>query len=104
MLISSQRVHCYSTSFTDTFTVVEKQLKTDHSLTNIVENIKAAGEGKLQSFSSVVDGKITAAIDDHKEGKEALAVHLFNGLYVLNSGLAKAVEILTKLNNKRKTC
>ena len=54
--------------FTDAFTVAEKQLKTDHSLTNIVENIKTE-EGKLQSFSSVVDGKITAAIDDHKEGE-----------------------------------
>ena len=69
MLTFSWTVYCYSTTFTDTFTVVEKQLKTDHSLTNIVENIKTAGDGKLQSFSSVVDGKITATLDDHKEGK-----------------------------------
>ena len=69
LLISSRRVHCYSTSFTDAFTVVEKQLKTDNSITNLVENIKTAGEGKLQSFSSVDDGEITATIDDHKEGK-----------------------------------
>ena len=68
-MTSSWTVHCYSTSFTDAFTVVEKQLKTDHSLTNIVENIKTAGEGKLQSFSSVVDGEITASIDGDKEGK-----------------------------------
>ena len=50
-------------------TVVEKQLKADPSLTNIVENIKTEEEGKLQSFSSVVDGGITANHDDHKKGK-----------------------------------
>ena len=55
--------------FTDAFTVAEKQLKTGHSLTNIVENIKTAGEGKLQSFSNVVDGEITESIEDHKDGK-----------------------------------
>ena len=77
MLTFSWTVYCYSTSFTDAFTVVEKQLKTDHSLTNIVENIKTEEEGKLQSFSSVVDGEITASIGDHKDGKQALALHLF---------------------------
>ena len=76
MLTFSWTVYCYSATFTYTFTVVEKQLITDHSSTNIVENIKTAGEGKLQSFSSVVDGEITATIDDHKEGKYALTLHL----------------------------
>ena len=74
MLISSWRFLCYI--FYRCFPIVEKQLKTDHSLTNIVENIKTAGEGKLNSFSSVVDGEITESIGDHKEGKYALALHL----------------------------
>ena len=69
ILTSSWKVHCYSTYFTYDFTVVEKQPTAEHKLTNMVENIKTAGEGKLQSFSSVVDGEITATIDNHKEGK-----------------------------------
>ena len=75
MLISSWRFLCYI--FYRCYTIVEKQPTAEHKITNIVENIKTAGEGKLQSFSNVVDGEITAAIGDHTDGKQELALHLF---------------------------
>ena len=49
----------------------EKKQTTDISSTNIVENITIPGEGKVHSSSSDEEHKVTAMIDNAKDGKNS---------------------------------
>ena len=56
----------------------EKKQTTDISSTNIVENITIPGEGKVHSSSSDEEHKVTAMIDNAKDGKNSWwGFHLF---------------------------
>ena len=49
----------------------EKKPTTDISSNNIVENITIPGEGKVHCSSSDEELKVTAMIDDIKDGKNS---------------------------------